>query len=183
MDGSWGNVALHPKRALAGLANVMQPVEDSRAHHPDLRQRRGFAGQATWSWRKANHFHWMPVRNLHGYQKESRLWDDAYHGWWNDAVNGNSALQSGELRRIYEEVATLTDKHRSACSSTWSSFYDFVCLLAQTHRTGTGAQFPPSGCCTYPSKRTSASVSSVQEECWGKACSLPMASWLAAHGH
>ena len=28
-----------------------------------------------------------------GHQKEARLWDGAYHGWWSDAVTGSSGLQ------------------------------------------------------------------------------------------
>ena len=62
-----GEMLRLPKRAIAGLANVMQAVEESLAlSHPDLRQRRGLAGQAEWSWRKACHAHWVPLRNLHG---------------------------------------------------------------------------------------------------------------------
>ena len=35
-------------------------------------------------------------------------WDSENHGWWDDAVKGNSALQSGLLR--YEEMATLNEQ-------------------------------------------------------------------------
>ena len=34
---------------------------------------------------------------------EMRSWDSEHRGWWDDALKGNSALQSGLLRRVYEE--------------------------------------------------------------------------------
>ena len=40
-------------------------------------------------------------------QNELRSWDSEHRGWWDDAVKGNSAVQSGLLRREYEEVASL----------------------------------------------------------------------------
>ena len=125
VDGwTLGKILRWPERAIAGLVNVIQAVEEPCAL-PDLRQRRGLAGQAKWSWRKAYHTHWMLVRNLHGCQC--------------DAVQGNCALQSGLLRRIYKEVATLKGQPMVRLFLDLQIFYDSV--FAQTHRTGTRAQF------------------------------------------
>ena len=105
------------------------------------------------------------------YKNETRHWDNDYHGWWDDAVKGNSALQSGLLRRRYEEIAHTMDSQQSECSSMWTNFYDSV--FAQTHPSGVGADF--SKCSTLLCKRTSASESYVQEKWCGRAYSL---GWL-----
>ena len=57
-----------------------------------------------------------------------RSWDNNYHGWWEDSVKGNSALQSGLLRRIYEEVATLNGQPAVCTFFEMEKFYDSVCL-------------------------------------------------------
>ena len=103
------------------------------------------------------------------YKNETRRWDDVYHGWWDDAVKGNSALQSGLLRRIYEEVATLNGQ-QSACSSIWKSSLT-VCVCTNSsirHWSGTFQN----DCFTLLCKRISASESSVQGKWWSKAYSL-----------
>ena len=111
------------------------------------------------------------------YKNETRRWDDVYHGWWDDAVKGNSALQSGLLRRIYEEVATLNGQ-QSACSAIWKSSLT-VCVCTNSsirHWSGTFQN----DCSTLLCKRISASESSVQGKWWSKAYSLAVAYWLAA---
>ena len=67
----------------------------------------------------------MLLRNLHGCQC--------------DAVQGNCALHSGLLRRIYKEVATLEGQPSVCLFLQLEIFYDSV--FAQAHRTGTRARF------------------------------------------
>ena len=108
---------------------------------------------------------------MSGYQEEARLWDDAYYGWWDDAGKGNSALQSGLLRRIYEKFYTLDGRPSVCLFFELEKFFDCGCLhkligLALERQ--------------FTVRLASASVSSVQEMCWIKACSLPAESWLVA---
>ena len=63
-----------------------------------------------------------------GHKNEMRSWDNNYHGWWDDAVKGNSALRSGLLRRIYEEVATRNGQPAVCMFFDMEKFYDSVCL-------------------------------------------------------
>ena len=60
-----------------------------------------------------------------GHKNEMRSWDNNYHGWWDDAVKGNSALQSGLVTRIYEEVAT---RNGQPAVFDMEKCYDSVCL-------------------------------------------------------
>ena len=57
-----------------------------------------------------------------------RSWDSEYHSWWDDAVKGNSALQSGLLRRVYEEVASLSGQSAVCMFFDMEKFYDSACL-------------------------------------------------------
>ena len=63
-----------------------------------------------------------------GCWKEGRLWDDGYHGWWDDAVKGNSALQSALQRRTEEEVATLNGQPLVSMFLEREKLYDSACL-------------------------------------------------------
>ena len=65
---------------------------------------------------------------MDGYQKEARLKDDDYHGWWSDAVGRSSAPQSALLRRFYDEVATLNGQPSVCLFFDLEKFYDSVCL-------------------------------------------------------
>ena len=76
-----------------------------------------------------------PSHSLHAFtqsswpvQQQARPWDDAYHGWWDDAAQGNSAQQSGLLGRIYEEVAPLNGQPSVCLFFVLQKFYDSVCL-------------------------------------------------------
>ena len=115
---SWtpGEMLRLPKRAIAGLANVMQAVEESLALPTQicvnvvaLQGKPNGAGE-----RPVTLTGCLYAIFMAGHQKEARLWDDAYHGWWDDAVTGNCALQSGLRGRIYQKVATLNGQP-SAC--------------------------------------------------------------------
>ena len=46
-----------------------------------------------------------------------------------DAVKGNSALQSGLLRRVYEEVASLNGQSAACVFFDMEKFYDSACLF------------------------------------------------------
>ena len=59
-----------------------------------------------------------------GYTNETRFWDDEFHGWWDDAVQGNSAFQSGLRRQVY--VATLSGQPAVCVFSDLEKFYDTV---------------------------------------------------------
>ena len=63
---------------------------------------------------------------MSGHRKETRAWDDACHGCWDDAVKG-SALQ----RR-----PCATANQQRACASTCFR----LCESTQTHRTAPGTQ-------------------------------------------
>ena len=60
--------------------------------------------------------------------KVNRGSDSKYHGWWDDAVKDNSALQSGLLRRVYEEVATLNGQPAVCMFFDMEKFCDSACL-------------------------------------------------------
>ena len=63
-----------------------------------------------------------------GCKNEMRNWDSEYRGWWDDAVKGNSALQSGLLRRGYKEVASLNGQSAVCMFFDIEKFYDSACL-------------------------------------------------------
>ena len=90
----------------------------------------------------------MAPRRVHDrLQNETRLWDDDYHGWWDDAVKGNSAPEW----RKHEEVATLDGQ------PAVSMFFDLDKLddtnSSVWHWSGTFQN----GCSTLLCMRTSAS--------------------------
>ena len=117
-----------PKKAIEGLAGVMQAVEESLALPTQicvnvvaLLGKPNGAGE-----RPITLTECLYAKNMASYKNETRRWDDDYHGWWDDALKGNRAFQSGLLRRIYEKVSTLNEQP-AVCT-----FVDSV--LAQTHR-------------------------------------------------
>ena len=60
--------------------------------------------------------------------KVNRGSDSEYLGWWDDAVKDNCALQSGLLRRVSEEVATLNGQPAVCMFFDKEKFYDSACL-------------------------------------------------------
>ena len=55
-------------------------------------------------------------------------WDSEYRGWWDDAVKGNRALQSGLLRRVYEEDPSLNGQSAVCMFCDMEKFCDSACL-------------------------------------------------------
>ena len=48
-----------------------------------------------------------------GYQEDARFVDETNHGWWDDAMQGCTVLQSALRRRLYEDLVALSG-HRTA---------------------------------------------------------------------
>ena len=93
-----------PRRAFDGLALVLQAVEKLLALPAQicvnvvaLLGKPSGHGE-----RPITHTRCLFAIYMAGCKNEMRNWDSEYHGWWDDAVKGNSALQSDLLRRVYE---------------------------------------------------------------------------------
>ena len=88
-----------PRRAFDGLALVPHAVEKSLALPTQICVNvvalLGMGKGQSRSLGAYTPFTWPAVKN------EMRNWNSEYHGWWDDAVKGNSALQSGLLRRVF----------------------------------------------------------------------------------
>ena len=95
------------RRAITGLAYVVLAVEESHALYTQICVNVSCLAGNKCIWRRANLALWMPVCNLRGWMP---LWDDAYHGRWDDAVKESSPLHSALLGRIYDEVATFNEQ-------------------------------------------------------------------------
>ena len=115
-----------PNKTIEGSAKVMQAVEESLALPTQicvivvaLLGKPSGAGERLVTLTGCFHTIFMV-----GYKNETRFWDDEFHGWWDDAAKGNSALQSGLRRRVY--VATL--------SGTASSGQPAVCVFSELEK-------------------------------------------------
>ena len=92
-------------------------------------QRGCFTGQAEWEWeRPITLTGCLYAIYMAGCKNEMRSWDSEHHGWWDEAVKGNSALQSGLLRRVYQEVASLNGQSAACVFFDMEKFYDSACL-------------------------------------------------------
>ena len=102
-----------PKKAIEGLAGVLQAVEESLALPTQvcvnvvaLLGKPNGAGE-----RPITPIGCFYAIFMAGHKNEMRSWDNKYHGWWDEAVKGNSALQSGLLRRIRHTQRTASGLH------------------------------------------------------------------------
>ena len=119
-----------PRRAFDGLALVLQAVEKSLALPTQtsvnvvaLLDKPSGDGE-----RPITLTGYQNAIHMAGCKNEMRNWDSEQHGWWDDAVKGNSALQSGLLRRVYEEVASLNGQSAVCMFFDVEKFYESVCL-------------------------------------------------------
>ena len=119
-----------PRRAFDGLAKVLQTVENTLAL-PTQRCVNVVAllGKPSgYGQRPTTLTGCLYAIYMAGCQNEMRNWDSEYHGWWDDAVKGNSALQSGLLRPVYEEVASLNGQSAACVFVDMEKFCDSACF-------------------------------------------------------
>ena len=95
-----------------------------------------------------------------GCKNEVRNWDSENHGWWGDAVKGNSAHQSGLLRRVYEEVASQNGQSAVCMFFDMEKFYDSACLYKLVDRRS--EKFPR----TPPARCNASLLQRADHSCW-----------------